>query len=175
MGNGGFYFWCVLAGNLRNGQRTCHSKAFLFRLVLRSCVSLFVPFVGFQLFLIFLCLVVWSYTIKVDRKLCVIICLLRHKNERTFMSGFKRYDEEFKQSLVNLYQTGKTQSELCKDYGVSPSALAKWIKQYSQVRLEDNTVLTAKQIQELQKRNAQLEEENLILKKASAIFMQNSK
>ncbi len=87
------------------------------------------------------------------------------------MSGFKRYDEEFKQSLVNLYQTGKTQSELCKDYGVSPSALAKWIKQYSQVRLEDNTVLTAKQIQELQKRNAQLEEENLILKKASAIFM----
>ncbi|NHI74007.1 hypothetical protein ET006_07940, partial [Lactococcus garvieae] len=25
----------------------------------------------------------WSYTIKVDRKLCVIICLLRHKNERT--------------------------------------------------------------------------------------------
>ena len=24
----------------------------------------------------------WSYTIKVDRKLCVIICLLRHKNER---------------------------------------------------------------------------------------------
>ncbi|AAM79005.1 mobile element protein [Streptococcus pyogenes] len=91
------------------------------------------------------------------------------------MSTVKRYDEEFKQSLVNLYQTGKTQSELCKDYGVSASALAKWIKQYSQVKLEDNSVLTAKQIQELQKRNAQLEEENLILKKASAIFMQNLK
>ena len=41
------------------------------------------------------------------------------------MSGFKRYDEDFKQSLVNLYQTGKTQTELCKDYGVSSSALAK--------------------------------------------------
>lgn len=59
------------------------------------------------------------------------------------MSGFKSYDEEFKQSLVNLYQTGKPQSVLCKDYGVSVSALAKWIKQYSQVHLEDNTVLTA--------------------------------
>ena len=91
------------------------------------------------------------------------------------MSGFKHYDEEFKQSLVNLYQTGKTQSELCKDYGVSQTAFSKWIKQFSQVKLEDNTVMTAKQIQELQKRNAQLEEENLILKKASAIFMQNSK
>ena len=55
------------------------------------------------------------------------------------MSGFKRYDEDFKQSLVNLYQTGKTQTELCKDYGVSSSALAKWIEQYSQVRLEENT------------------------------------
>ena len=87
------------------------------------------------------------------------------------MPGFKRYDEDFKQSLVNLYQT----SELCKDYGVSQTALSKWIKQFSQVKLEDNTVMTAKQIQELQKRNAQLEKENLILKKASAIFMQNSK
>ena len=91
------------------------------------------------------------------------------------MPGFKRYDEDFKQSLVNLYQTAKTQSELCKDYGVSQTALSKWIKQFSQVKLEDNTVMTAKQIQELQKRNAQLEKENLILKKASAIFMQNSK
>lgn len=91
------------------------------------------------------------------------------------MSGFKRYDEDFKQSLVNLYQTGKTQSELCKDYGVSQTALSKWIKQFSQFKLEDNTVMTDKKIQELQKRNAQLEEENLILKKASAIFIQNSK
>lgn len=91
------------------------------------------------------------------------------------MSGFKRYDEDFKQSLVNLYQTGKTQAELCRDYGVSGSALSKWVRQFSEVKLEDNSVLTAKQIQELQKRNAQLEEENLILKKASAIFMQNSK
>ncbi|TXK44832.1 MULTISPECIES: transposase, partial [unclassified Lactococcus] len=74
------------------------------------------------------------------------------------MSGFKRYDEEFKQSLVNLYQTGKKQAELCKDYGVSQTALSKWIKQFSQVQLEDNTVMTAKQIQALQKRNAQLEE-----------------
>ncbi len=39
------------------------------------------------------------------------------------MSGFKRYDEDFKQSLVNLYQTGKTQTELCKDYGVSSKYL----------------------------------------------------
>ena len=38
----------------------------------------------------------------------------------------------------------------------------------------DDTVITAQQIKELQKRNAQLEEENLILKKAIAIFTPHS-
>ena len=34
------------------------------------------------------------------------------------MAQLKRYDEEFKQSLVNLYHAGKTQTELCNDYGI---------------------------------------------------------
>ena len=42
------------------------------------------------------------------------------------------------------------------------------------MKIDDNTVLTAKQIKALQKRNAQLEEENLILKKAIAIFTPHS-
>ncbi len=91
------------------------------------------------------------------------------------MTKYKRYDEDFKQSLVNLYHSGKSQTELCKEYGVSATGLSKWIKQYSEVKLEDDSILTAKQVKALQKRNAQLEEENLILKKAAAIFMQNSK
>ena len=86
-----------------------------------------------------------------------------------------RYDEEFKHTLVNLYQTGgKTQAALCKEYGVSQTALTRWIKQYSTVETDDGEVLTAKQVRELQKRNAQLEEELLILKKAIAIFTPHS-
>ena len=87
----------------------------------------------------------------------------------------KKYDEDFKKSLVTLYQSGKTQSQLCREYGVSESALSRWIKQYSTVQTEDGEVLTVKQIKELQKRNAQLQEENLILKKAIAIFTPHSK
>ena len=49
-----------------------------------------------------------------------------------------------------------------------------WIKLYSEVRVDDNTIMTAKQIKELQKRNAQLEEENIILKKALAIMTPRS-
>lgn len=86
-----------------------------------------------------------------------------------------RYDEEFKRTLVNLYQSsGKSQATLCKEYGVSPTALARWIKQYSTVETDDGEVLTAKQVKQLQKRNAQLEEELLILKKAIAIFTPHS-
>ena len=86
-----------------------------------------------------------------------------------------RYDEDFKRTLVNLYQSGgKTQASLCKEYGIAPMTLSRWIKQYSTVQTDDGEVLTAKQVKELQKRNAQLEEELLILKKAIAIFTPHS-
>ena len=86
-----------------------------------------------------------------------------------------RYDEEFKRTIVNLYQNGgKTQSALCQEYGISLTTLGRWIKQYSTVETDDGEVLTAKQVRELQKRNAQLEEELLILKKAIAIFTPHS-
>ena len=87
---------------------------------------------------------------------------------------YQLYEEEFKKSIVTLYQNGKSQSQLSKEYGISTSAISKWIKQYSTVKTEHGDVLTAKQIKELQKRNAQLEEENLILKKAIAIFTPHS-
>ena len=86
------------------------------------------------------------------------------------MSTKQRYDEEFKRTLVELYHNGKTQSSLIKEYGVSQTALTNWIKQYSTIETDNGEILTAKQIKDLQKRMAQLEEENLILKKAIAIF-----
>ena len=85
-----------------------------------------------------------------------------------------QYDETFKKNIVALHQNGKTQTELSKEYGISVSAISRWIKLYSEVRVDDNTVMTAKQIKELQKRNVQLEEENIILKKALAIMTPRS-
>ena len=85
-----------------------------------------------------------------------------------------QYDETFKKNIVALYQNGKTPTELSKEYGISVSAISRWIKLYSEVKVDDNTIMTAKQIKELQKRNAQLEEENIILKKALAIMTPRS-
>ncbi len=86
------------------------------------------------------------------------------------MSTKQHYDEEFKRTLVEFYHNGKTQASLIKEYGVSQTALTRQIKQYSTVETDDGEVLTAKQVKEMQKRMAQLEEENQILKKAIAIF-----
>lgn len=91
------------------------------------------------------------------------------------MAQQKKYDEDFKKNIVALYQSGKTQTQLSKEYGISMSAVSRWIKLYSEVKIDDDTILSAKQIKALQKRNAQLEEENLILKKAIAIFTPHSK
>lgn len=85
-----------------------------------------------------------------------------------------KYTDEFKKTIVSLYQNGKTYSQIQKEYGVSSSALSNWVRKYSQVRVDDDTVLSAQQIKALQKRNAELEEENLILKKAIAIFTPHS-
>lgn len=74
-----------------------------------------------------------------------------------------KYDDDFKKSIVTLHQNGKSQSQLSKEYGISMTAIGKWVKMYSEVKIDDNTVVTAQQIKELQRRNAMLEEENLIL------------
>ncbi len=82
----------------------------------------------------------------------------------------KKYNEEFKQSIVSLYSSGKSTSEICREYGMSPSTLYKWIKQNTQVKVSDTETLTVAEIKRLQKKLALLEEENIILKKAMAIF-----
>lgn len=86
----------------------------------------------------------------------------------------RSFDEDFKKSIVKLYESGKSQNALAKEHGIALSSIARWVKQFSEVKIDDDTILTAQQVKKLQKRNAQLEEENLILKKAIAIFTPHS-
>ena len=91
--------------------------------------------------------------------------IIEGKKRRKKSSNKTNYTQEFKQAIVNLYQASKTYNNTHKEYGVSHSALDSWTKTYSEVKIDDNTVLTVRQIKEIQNRNTQLDEENLILKK----------
>ena len=118
---------------------------------------------------------IWMYPKKVDK--CVRIRDKKKQKGKTHMSNKNsptKYSEEFKKTIVTLYQSGKTYAEIKKEYGISSSALSNWVRKYSQVQVDEDTVLTAQQIKALQRRNAELEEENLILKKAIAIFTPHS-
>lgn len=58
----------------------------------------------------------------------------------------KKYDESFKKNIVALHQNGKTQTQLAKEYGISITAISRWVKQYSEIKIDDDTMVTAKQI-----------------------------
>ena len=68
----------------------------------------------------------------------------------------------------------RTPTQLARGYGVSVSTLARRIKLFPKVKIDDQTVMGAKQIKELQKRNALLGEKNLILNKVVAVFTSHS-
>lgn len=81
-----------------------------------------------------------------------------------------RYTDEFKQQIVDLYNSGSSAADLSREYGVATVTIYKWIKQLTPVKIQGNEEMTAKEYQAMKKHIAELEMENEILKKATAIF-----
>jgi transposase-like protein len=83
-----------------------------------------------------------------------------------------KYDESFQKTVIELYRNGKPSKEIIKEFGISSSVFYKWVKRHTEVKLPSGESLTVDEIKALQKRTAQLEEENMILKKTLKIFAQ---
>ena len=83
---------------------------------------------------------------------------------------YKSYDEDFKKTIVNLYENGKGISELSREYGVGKSTIDSWIKIYKTIITSTGETTTNDEILKLQMKNRELEQEVEILKKAVAIF-----
>jgi transposase len=81
-----------------------------------------------------------------------------------------RYSEEFKQQIVDLYNSGSSVSYLSSEYGISNVTIYSWIKQLSPVKVSEKEEISSKDYEKMKKRIAELEMENEILKKATAIF-----
>ena len=68
------------------------------------------------------------------------------------MNTGKRYDEDFKKTIVDLYNSGnKTISELKCEYGLSNVSIYKWIKDYSPITTDDGNTTNNKEISQLKK------------------------
>lgn len=64
----------------------------------------------------------------------------------------------------------KSLSELESEYGVSKSTMNGWIKKLSPMKISESETITMKEYKALQKKMRDLELENEIFKKATAIF-----
>ncbi len=90
----------------------------------------------------------------------------------------RTYSTEFKQQMVDLYNAGKSRTEIIRDYELTPSAFDKWLKQANTTgsfKEKDNLTPEQKELATLRKRNQQLEMENDILKQAALIFGRKDK
>ena len=83
---------------------------------------------------------------------------------------YKSYDEDFKKTIVNLYESGKCISDLSREYGMSKSVISSWIKKYKTITTSTGATTTNDEILKLQKKNRELEQEVEILKKAVEIY-----
>ena len=93
------------------------------------------------------------------------------------MGKGKRYDQEYKDMIVELFKSGMSLAELSSEYGIAKSTINGWVKDVKEIKVDENEVMTLKEVKALKKEMARIKEENEILhhrralaKKAMAIF-----
>ena len=107
-----------------------------------------------------------EWTRKVEQK--------KEKGVKIMGRKQKSYTQEFKQQIVELHsKAGKGITELSNEYGVPKGTISTWIKNLTPIQVSETEYVTLKEFKSLQKRLKELEIENEILKKATAIFAKN--
>ena len=86
------------------------------------------------------------------------------------MGKGRRYDQEYKDMIVDLFKPGMSLAELSSEYGIAKSTINGWVKDVKEIKVDENEVMTLKEVKALKKEMARIKEENEILKKAMAIF-----
>ena len=85
----------------------------------------------------------------------------------------RTFTPEFKLQLVKLYESGKSRSDIAKEYDITPSALDRWVNDHNKTgsfTAEDNRSKEETELIKLRKENQRLAMENDILKQAALIM-----
>ena len=86
------------------------------------------------------------------------------------MGKGRRYNQEYKDMIVDLFKSGMSLAELSSEYGIAKSTINGWVKDVKEIKVDEDEVMTLKEVKALKKEMARIKEENEILKKAMAIF-----
>ena len=93
------------------------------------------------------------------------------------MGKGRRYDQEYKDMIVELFKSGMSLAELSSEYGIAKSTINGWIKDVKEIKVDENEVMTLKEVKALKKEKARSKEENerlhlrrALAKKAMAIL-----
>ena len=84
----------------------------------------------------------------------------------------KGYSKEFKETLIALYHSGQSVTQLSKEYDVAPATIYKWIDLYSK---SNESSISKADFLELKRQLAKVKEERDILKKVLTIFAEKKK
>ncbi len=82
----------------------------------------------------------------------------------------KSYTQEYKNTIVDLFNSGKTYAEISNEYGVPKTTVRQWINKTNNKTNNDKANENIADIKAMKKKMAMLEQENEILKKALSIF-----
>lgn len=82
-----------------------------------------------------------------------------------------RYTEEFKNTIIESYKSGKSLAVLHSEYGILKSTISTWIKDNSPVYSNSEDEMTLKELRAFKREISQIKEENEILKKDMGILV----
>lgn len=72
-----------------------------------------------------------------------------------------RYNDDFRNMIVDLYHSGQSVKDLSSKYGVSDVTVYKWIKKLTPMDTEDGSTITPDDYAHLQKQMRRLQEETI--------------
>ena len=70
------------------------------------------------------------------------------------MGKGRRYDQDYKDMIVDLFKSGMSVSEIISEYGIAKSTINGWIKDVKEIKVDENEVMTLKEVKELKKEMA---------------------
>ena len=88
------------------------------------------------------------------------------EKQKTSKRKYRKYDSAFKSDAVSQLKSGRSAKDLSQLLGVSESLLYKWKNESTGGRNREQS----EEIKRLKRQLKELEEENVILKKALSIF-----